>query len=320
MATDNSDQSSTSVAEIATNGNVILVVGPHQRRIQVCSSVLKNASKYFNAMFGPHFSEGQDLRGDSPKEISMPDDDANALEILCNILHLRNDVVPETLDPIKAFEIAVTADKFDCIVAVKYASMLWLSPKEVQGIIELGYLMAAAYILDNARAFSEITLAMILRHKDCYLPLADKDVGLVDIVPWKVFYFLEERRNQMRTKLQKILLDGASDAGTDDHCNCSCGWSSQHGFAYMKLLQKEELGPLQTLSTTISGVLEKLENMNDPTIPRGWVPCSYRWHGDPGYRRRRKSRLDDFKKGNGLCIDCVRSSTTAAKQICRTKH
>jgi len=186
MATQNSDLSSTSVMEIATNGNIILAVGPHKRRIQVCSSVLKNASKYFSNMFGPHFSEGQDLRANSPKEISMPDDDANALEIICNILHLRNNVVPEVLCPIEVLGIAVAADKFDCIVAVKHASTLWLNPREVQGITELGHLMAAAYVLDNALAFSEITLSMILRHKDRYLSLADEDIGLDESVLWQV--------------------------------------------------------------------------------------------------------------------------------------
>jgi hypothetical protein len=180
-----SDSTSSSTAVIAPNGNVILVVGPHERRIQVSSSVLQNASKYFCNMFGPHFLEGQDLGGNDPKEIVMPDDDANVLEIICNIFHLRNDAVPETLSPTVILEIAVAADKFDCIVAIKLASTLWLVPKENHSIIELGQLMAAAYVLNNARSFKEITLSMILGHKDSYLPLADEEVGLVNKVPWE---------------------------------------------------------------------------------------------------------------------------------------
>ncbi|KAF2801904.1 uncharacterized protein BDZ99DRAFT_504179 [Mytilinidion resinicola] len=320
MATENSDQSSTSVTEIAKNGDIILVVGPHKKKIQVCSTVLKNASKYFNAMFGPHFAEGQDLHGDSPKGIPMPDDDANALEILLNIFHLRNDDVPETLGPTEVLDVAVAADKFDCIVAIKHAIRLWLNPGEFQDIVELGHLMAAAYRLDNARAFSEITLAMILLHKDSYLPLADEDIGLLEIVPWKVICFLEERRSRMRVELQQILLDGERGAGTDDDRRCSCSWSSRHSSAYMELLRTKRSGPLQTLDTTISEVLEKLENMDDPTISREWDPCDYRWHTDPKFKRMRNWRLNDFKKSKGLCIDCVRSSTVAARQICRIEH
>src|SRR4051794_9949810 len=71
----------------------------------------------------------------------------------------------------------------------------------------------------------------------------------------------------MRTELQDILLDGTKDAGTEDNHNCSCGWSSRHSSAYMQLLQEEELWPLQMVHTTISQVLEKLERMDDPTIP-----------------------------------------------------
>lgn len=124
----------------------------------------------------------------------------------------------------------------------------------------------------------------------------------------------------MHTELQQILLDGTTSAGTDDNHDCNCGWSSQHGFAYMKLLMKEELLPLEVLNSTISEVVEKLEKMNDPTMPREWAPCNYRWHRDPSYRSIRSWELDTFKKGNGICIDCVQSSTAAAKQICRIKH
>jgi hypothetical protein len=184
-ATEGSDDSVIARTEIATNGDVVFVVGPHSKKIRVCSIILKNASIYFRAMFGPHFAEGKDLKSNNPKEILMPDDNANALEVICNVIHLRNDAVPQSLSPNEIFEVAVTADKFDCVIALKLASTIWLNPKGIQGISELGYLMAAAYILDNARAFSDITLSMVLHHTDSYLPLADLVIGLIDFVPWK---------------------------------------------------------------------------------------------------------------------------------------
>ena len=183
--TKSSNDSLVARVQIATNGDVVLVVGPHRKEIQVCSFILKNASTYFRAMFGPHFAEGKDLNSNDPKEVLMPYDNANALEVICNIVHLRNDAVPQSLSPTEILELAVAADKFDCIVALKHASTLWLNPKSVTGISELGYLMAAAYILDNAQAFSDITLAMILHHTDSFLPLAEEAIGLIDFVPWK---------------------------------------------------------------------------------------------------------------------------------------
>lgn len=187
MASECSDELSDSTTEIAANGDVFLVIGFRKRRIQVNSVVLRNASKYFNAMFGPNFSEGQDLKGSVIKEIPMPDDNAAALEILFNIIHLRNTAVPESLKPNKVFELAVVADKFDCIIPVKHASMQWLRPKTAMDILEMGHLMAAAYILDNARAFMDITWEMIFRNGGSYLRLADQGLRLTDFVPMKAF-------------------------------------------------------------------------------------------------------------------------------------
>jgi hypothetical protein len=184
-ANDSNDSITTKI-EVATHGDVILVVGPHNKKIRVCSSVLNNASKVFSVMFGPDFAEGQNLDSHDPKEVPMPDDNAHALEIICNVIHLRNDVVPRSLSPKDIFEIAIAADKFDCVVALRYASAAWLNPKGVENILELSYLMSAAYILDDAQAFGDITLSMMLDHKDSYLPLADQGAGISDWVPWKV--------------------------------------------------------------------------------------------------------------------------------------
>jgi hypothetical protein len=184
--TNESIDSIATQTEIATLGDTILVVGLYNKKIRVCSSVLKNASKYFRLLFGPHFAEGQDLDSNNPKEVSMPDDNARALEIICNVIHLRNDAVPRSLSPKDIFEIAIAADKFDCVVALRYAGAVWLNPEGVENILELSYLMSAAYIFDDAQAFGDITLSMMLNHKDSYLPLADQGAGITDWVPWKV--------------------------------------------------------------------------------------------------------------------------------------
>lgn len=178
------DSSLTSIAEIATNSDVILVVGLEKRKLQVNSSVLKNASKVFNAMFGPHFSEGQNLLGNSPNEVSMPDDNADALTIICRILHLRNDLIPDSLTSSEILQIAIAADKFDCVMRLKFHTAQWLNPGNTQDTLELGRLLVASYILDNACAFEQLTLAMIVRSKDSYIPLADE---FGDLIPWKTF-------------------------------------------------------------------------------------------------------------------------------------
>jgi hypothetical protein len=186
IAADSADDAATARTEIATNGDVVLVAGPHGKKIQVSSSALRTASTYFGAMFGPRFAEGQGLNSNGPKEILMPDDNANAVEVICNIMHFRNEAIPQSLSPTEVFEIAVAADKFNCVVALKHASAIWLNPDGVKSITELAYLMAAAYIFDNAQAFSRVTLAMVLRHTGSYLPLAEQLIDLFDFVPGKI--------------------------------------------------------------------------------------------------------------------------------------
>jgi hypothetical protein len=119
---------------------VYLLVGPDSKRLRVSSQFLRNASTYFSNLFRPKFAEGQNVSSSDPKEVLMPDDDARAVEMICNIIHLRNDAVPLSLALEEVFEVAVAADIFDCALAVKLASISWLktSGTEVQVVFETG--------------------------------------------------------------------------------------------------------------------------------------------------------------------------------------
>ncbi|CAN9212088.1 unnamed protein product [Alternaria alternata] len=261
---------------VATYGDVNLVVILYQKDIRVCPSVSNNASKVFKVMFGPHFAEGQNLDSHDPKDVLMSDDNAKALEVIYNIMHVRKDAVPHSFSPKDIFEIATAADKFDCVVALRYGSAIWLSPKGVEDILKLGCLMAVSYILDDAQASGDITVSRMLHHQGSYLALANQVIGLADWVPWKVFYLLEERRNRMRTELQHILFNGSTDAGMDESISCTCAWGAVHSLAHTKLLQYEDLRPLQVLYVTVSKIVEKMDQMRDSLMPKQWELCDYR--------------------------------------------
>jgi hypothetical protein len=115
--------------DIAKDGNVVLVVGLEERRLRLSASLLANVSKVFRAMFGPNFSEGQDLGNISsgPKEVHMPEGNADAIEIICSMMHFRS--VPREVGPDLMLHIAITADKFDCGIVLQHASILWLDPR-----------------------------------------------------------------------------------------------------------------------------------------------------------------------------------------------
>jgi hypothetical protein len=100
-------------------------------------------------MFGPNFKEEQNLYGNCPKEILMPDDNIDALNIIYRILHLRNDSIPDFLTLYEVLRIAIAVYKFDCVTRLKFHTAKWLNPRKTQDIVELKLLSVASYILNK---------------------------------------------------------------------------------------------------------------------------------------------------------------------------
>ena len=170
---------------IAPTGDTILVVGDRKTGLRVHSPCMRNASKVFDAMLGPHFSEGQSSNGSLPKEIHMPDDDARAMTTICKVIHHRNDLLPDVLEPGELPEIAMTADKYDCVLVLKYAMTQWLDFKEPVFFLDLGNLMVAAYISNNTNAFRQITHKLITGTADSYHSLVEINYG--EIIPLSIY-------------------------------------------------------------------------------------------------------------------------------------
>lgn len=125
----------------------------------------------------------------------------------------------------------------------------------------------------------------------------------------------------MRTDLQDILFRGTHDEGTrgDEDRKCECSWPSEHCAAYVALLWQEKLLPNQVLESTVAGILQKMENMPDPTMAPRWARCSYRWHSAGSkHRGPRSYGLERFRRDKciGLCLGCVRSKADG-KCTCR---
>ncbi|KAG5782216.1 hypothetical protein H9Q73_004144 [Fusarium xylarioides] len=134
-------------------------------------------------MLGPDWKEGHDMRNhDGPFELSLPDDNAAALKLICYIIHYQNKKVPRTLPAGDILAVAVVADKYDCVDILKFASESWLrtSGDEPDNLM---LLTAAAYIFRNAQAFNEITRALVLNYDGPYLALYTDEVE--SVMPWK---------------------------------------------------------------------------------------------------------------------------------------
>ncbi|KAF4960489.1 hypothetical protein FSARC_10457 [Fusarium sarcochroum] len=184
------DAKVSTVVQIAADGDLLLIVGPEETRIRVHSTSLMAASKPFSVMLGPHWKEGQNKHDhdehdrEKPFELLLPDDNAVALKMICFILHHQNREVPRSLTARDILAIAVAADKYDCLDALRFASESWLRTSgDEAGNLML--LTAAAYIFQDAQAFKEITRALIIYYDGSYLALSLEEVE--SFMPWRVF-------------------------------------------------------------------------------------------------------------------------------------
>lgn len=111
------------INNIAPDGDVNMVIGPKKKEFRLHSQILKAASKVFNAMLGPKFAEGQQIvnKGshNDPVKINLPEDDAYCMGVLFELIYYRHDVL-SSADGITYFDVALAADKYDLIRAVKY--------------------------------------------------------------------------------------------------------------------------------------------------------------------------------------------------------
>jgi hypothetical protein len=120
-----------SLITIDADGDVILelVDKDGDVRLLVSPKVLRLVSPVFATMFKSRFKEGLDNARLSPEEpivISLPEDDAEALTILCNVVHYLMEDVPRCLDPATLEKITILCDKYDCVSAVTHSSIVWL--------------------------------------------------------------------------------------------------------------------------------------------------------------------------------------------------
>ncbi|KAK1712178.1 hypothetical protein BDP67DRAFT_468452 [Colletotrichum lupini] len=287
----------STIIEIAPDGDLLLLVGPDETRMRVHCMSLMAVSKPFSVMLGPDWKEGRD-RHDQGKasELLLPEDNVAALKIICSVIHHKNSEVPRTLAVGDVLAVAVAADKYDCGNALRFAAESWLRPSG-KSASNLMLLTAAAYLLQSAQAFKEITRALILDHDGPYLDLYWKDAE--SLMTWRIFSLLEEQRGLARLRLAEILTAGVNDA--TGLCVHKCGWTSKYAYAYMKLLQKEDLWPARLSHTSITKALELAHRMPDPIPEESSTSCVYEYkHTAPAYRRNRSSSLDTFQKGIGL--------------------
>lgn len=150
--------------EILRDGDVVLVVtdAGYTVRFKVHSYLLRSASEVFASLLGPNFAEGQALAKNSPSslcEISLKNDNTEAMGLILNIIHFRHDRTPQRLTSAQIIGVAVLTDKYLLNKAMPFSSSNWFMPTKDD---DLHIFLRAAIVLGHAESFKETTRLMIL--------------------------------------------------------------------------------------------------------------------------------------------------------------
>ncbi|KAL9116612.1 MAG: hypothetical protein Q9187_006864 [Circinaria calcarea] len=172
------------IVDIDPHGDVILTVGPTRKKLRVSSSALSLASSVLRAMFNSSFLEGTITNG--IRGISLPDDDAEAFTVLCNIAHLRAKSVD--FSTFSLFErLSVLCDKYDATEAAMPWSTLYflqhfrgyedpLTPPSLK-------MLQVAFAYNNAITFAMVSKAVLGGSSRRKLLEIDGSSGGYEILP-----------------------------------------------------------------------------------------------------------------------------------------
>jgi hypothetical protein len=99
---------------------------PPTRSLIVSSHVLRLSSNVFDRMLAHDMKEGSELTEKNHVTISLPEDDAEAMTVICNILYYRNALVPPEIHADFLHNIAVLSDKYFMNEALKPTVKTWI--------------------------------------------------------------------------------------------------------------------------------------------------------------------------------------------------
>jgi hypothetical protein len=171
----------TTVVTFAPTADIILEVRSPDGKthLLVTSSCLALASQIFNKMLSSQFKEG--VGNHSPPEhhflIPLPEDNADALVLFCNVIHHRMHDVPRNPSLTCLKSLAVLCDKYDCAGVFAAWGELWLGTHIESATAEnLNDLLFVAYVLDLPEAFKRISWEILKEQSGPFVSLP----GLTD--------------------------------------------------------------------------------------------------------------------------------------------
>ncbi|KAI7520189.1 hypothetical protein KC331_g20345, partial [Hortaea werneckii] len=112
------------VVDIVTDGDVLLDLGglagvQKEVSLRVSGRVISLASPVLRDKL--YHATGAS-KNDYPRRLNVKDEDGDAMLLICNIIHLRNDKLPPRLPAEMLYNLATLSEKLQCGIAVSRAT------------------------------------------------------------------------------------------------------------------------------------------------------------------------------------------------------
>jgi hypothetical protein len=162
-----------------------------RRELLISSKILIIASPVYKAMFNGRFLEGTTLEnakacpGLLPYRLPHPEDNDNAVTLLCQILHNNTDSIPDRPSLESLEDLATVCDKYQCTSSLRFCGAIWLRnwlihyEEIVPDIDSICRLLFFAYVADLGYEFQELSWKLLLYHKG---PFTGQDAKAVSLI------------------------------------------------------------------------------------------------------------------------------------------
>lgn len=161
-----------SAADIDTDGNLKLVVGPDAVQLRVDATALRRASKVFKRMlFGPFMESHQT----ADWTVELPEDDPEALKVIFHAAHANFGSMPLDLSLDELYQITVMAEKYAMVGSLQPWASDWTSAdkhpylRNSEDKDETSYedlqRLCIMYYFGTIQQFQEILVSLVLKSK-----------------------------------------------------------------------------------------------------------------------------------------------------------
>ena len=194
------------------HGDLLLRIDCNDKQVavHVSSKILSLASPVFKAMLSVKFAEGQGSK-DTDWTISLPDNDADAMTIVCHTLHYA-DTDSDDVDLTLLEKVAEVCDKYNMAKAIRgWSESALLKWRLAVDIDETLYtkLLYVSYVLESQETFWAVSRGLMY-----YCRVAPSRDTKIDLS----FATVPE---SLLSKLDRSLIIFLSIAGNDaDNCIC----------------------------------------------------------------------------------------------------